>query len=264
MKSIRSRLYGVLIVLCLCAGSTSFGQVYFSHMGSEASGADSGHTLRLLYHATQQSTILRLTESKRIQYGACWLMEKQQVDAGFSTYFEFQITDRAGSFPPDIVTEDVGGDGFAFVIQNVGTDAIGGAGGGLCYAGIPNSLAIEFDTWDNMQTKQVGVRDVDDNHIGVHTRGIDPNSECEALALGQSSNLPELSDGEVHTARIDYVPGQLAVFIDDNEIPVITVKVDLEETLALDEGKAWVGFTAATWDAYENHDILRWAFTATP
>lgn len=263
MKSVRSCMGGILGSVLFLA-SSSFGQVYFSNMGSDALGADSGHTLHLLYHAKQQPRFLRLTESSRIQYGACWLTEKQQVDGGFSTYFEFQITDRGGSFPEDIVTEDLGGDGFAFVIQNAGPDVIGGAGGGICYAGIPNSLAVEFDTWDNMQTKQVGVRDVDDNHIGVHTRGIDPNSECEALALGQSSNLPELSDGNVHTARIDYVPGQLAVFIDDNEIPVITVKVDLEETLALDEGKAWVGFTAATWDAYENHDILRWAFTATP
>ena len=263
MKLIRSCMGGLLGSVLFLA-SSSFGQVYFSHMGREASGADSGHTLRLLYHAEQQVDFLRLTPSKRIQYGACWLTEKQQVDAGFSTFFEFQITERGGIFPPDIVTEDVGGDGFAFVIQNAGPDVIGGAGGGIGYAGIPNSLAVEFDTWDNMETKQVVVRDVDDNHIGVHTRGTDPNSERESLALGQSSNLPELSDGNVHTARIDYVPGQLAVFIDDNEIPVIVVKVDLAETLALDEGKAWIGFTAATWDAFENHDILRWAFTSTP
>lgn len=39
-----------------------------------------------------------------------------------------------------------GGSGFAFVLQAAGASAVGRAGSGLGYDGIPNSLAIEFDT----------------------------------------------------------------------------------------------------------------------
>ena len=61
--------------------------------------------------------------------------------------------------------------------------------------------------------------------------------------------------------KIEYVPGTLIVYVDDMELPVLAVKVDLSNILEIEDGKAWVGFTAATWDAYENHDILNWAFT---
>ena len=42
-----------------------------------------------------------------------------------------------------------GGDGFAFVLHRdaAGAEAVGSDGRGLGYAGIANSLAIEFDTW---------------------------------------------------------------------------------------------------------------------
>ena len=44
-----------------------------------------------------------------------------------------------------------GGDGFAFVIQldPNGTTTIGSRGEGLGYAGIRNTLVVEFDTWYN-------------------------------------------------------------------------------------------------------------------
>jgi hypothetical protein len=42
-----------------------------------------------------------------------------------------------------------GGDGFAFVLHydEDTIDAVGDTGRGLGYAGIENSLAVEFDTW---------------------------------------------------------------------------------------------------------------------
>ena len=40
--------------------------------------------------------------------------------------------------------------------------------------------------------------------------------------------------------------------------PVLTVSVDLAQTLDLDQGRAWVGFTAATGGGWQNHDIQNW------
>ena len=129
------------------------------------------------------------------------------------------------------------------------------------YAGITNSLAIEFDTWDNNTSGQTWLRDPNDTHISVHSFLGEANQELEGDTLGLTANIPNMSDGEVHTIRIEYVPGNMAIYMDDLALPVLSVKIDLDKELGLDEGRAWVGFTAATWDAYENHDILNWAFT---
>jgi hypothetical protein len=255
MKS--TLLYALAMMVLSAAAASS--QVLFDHLGTAPSEFSANGALTLNGSAQRTDTALRLTPALRTQGGSAWLDEKQNVLNGFSTMFQFQITDRRSAFDKS-VTEDTGGDGFAFVIQNSGPDALGGRGAAMGYAGIPNSLAIEFDTWDNNESGQVLLRDPDDNHISVQTRGTETNSEFTAFSLGLTPNLPELSDGEVHTAKIEYVPGTLLVYVDDLELPILAVKVDLATLLALDEGRAWVGFTAATWDAYENHDILNWAF----
>ena len=41
-----------------------------------------------------------------------------------------------------------GGDGFAFVIQGEGPDAVGRSGNDLGYGGIKDSVAIEFDMYN--------------------------------------------------------------------------------------------------------------------
>ena len=250
----------VSLLLTLTAFATAASaQVLFDELGT-VMPYDSGSQIVLNGSAVQMDRFLRLTPSLRIQRGSAWLADRQDVQNGFSTMFQFQMTARGDVFPNGI-TEDTGGDGFTFVIQNADPKAMGYPGGGMGYAGITNSLAVEFDTWDNNESGHFLLRDPDDNHISVQTRGTDANSEFKGCSLGLTPNLPELSDGEVHTVKIEYVPGTLIVYVDDMELPVLAVKVDLSTTLALEDGKAWVGFTAATWDAFENHDILNWAYT---
>jgi hypothetical protein len=69
-----------------------------------------------------------------------------------------------------------------------------------------------------------------------------------------------MSDGDVHEAKVAYVPGTLMIFLDDLNSPVLVVPVDLETTLNLDNGQAWVGLTAATGAITEAHDILSFSF----
>jgi hypothetical protein len=45
--------------------------------------------------------------------------------------------------------------------------------------------------------------------------------------------------------------------------PVITTPINLGATLALENGRAWIGFTAATGDQYwQAQDIHSWQFTS--
>jgi hypothetical protein len=105
--------------------------------------------LYVLGAASLVKPVLRLTPSVNDQAGAAWHGDKQFVANGFETTFRFQLTDHDGL--------GKGADGFAFVLQNSGPDALAGRGSAGGWAlgdgmgnrdapGIPLSIAIFFDT----------------------------------------------------------------------------------------------------------------------
>jgi CHRD domain-containing protein/lectin family protein len=205
---------------------------------------------------------LRLTVNEGRQTGAAWLPDKQQVQDGFEVTFGWQIN-RANPRR--------GAEGFAFVLHNADGQPfphilIGEGRHGLGYQGIPNSLAVEFDT---VQTPSAdfgaGTRgDPNGNHISVQTRGTEPNNANTDFSLGYTTQgtpaIPLFADGSVHTTKVAYKPGTLTISLDDLTKPVLTVPVDLGTKLSLDEGKAWVGFTGATGRRFQAHDILSFSF----
>ncbi len=204
---------------------------------------------------------LRLTPAKEDRVGAAWFREKQPVGAGFDTTFQFQLTRQGGL--------GHGADGFAFVIQNSGTAAIGGRGsaGGFAVSdrayhhresAIPWSIAVFFDTYRNEEEG-----DPSDNYVAFCTYGKSSERRWPAPRLAFTPNLPvQLKDRNLHTARVLFQPPVLSVFLDDSLAPVLESVVDL--SIVLDpQGMAWVGFTASTGGGYENHDILNWHFEGT-
>jgi hypothetical protein len=73
-----------------------------------------------------------------------------------------------------------------------------------------------------------------------------------------------MSDTNVHTAMVRYVPNSLQVFVDDMVTPVLSVAVDLGNLLSLDSGSAYIGLTGGGANAYENHFVLNWKFRSIP
>jgi Legume lectin domain len=201
---------------------------------------------------------IRLTPAQRQTVGAAWFAPKQRVADGFEAVFEFQITHPGGLGP--------GADGFAFVLQNQGLNALGGLGsaGGFALgdrgqdpskAGIPHSIAVFFDTYRNTE-----VNDPSDNYIAICTNGPVSDMRWPPRRLGLARKLRvHLKDGKVHSAGVRYRPPIMTVALDGGA-PVISVPVDLA-TVVDHSGSAFVGFTASTGNGYENHDILTWAFT---
>lgn len=94
-----------------------------------------------------------------------------------------------------------GGDGFAFVVQNFGEQTLGQGGGGLGYGGIPNAVAVEFDTWFDSN-----LRDPYENHLAVLTRGRSQLRSEHGTHLGVCLDIPDLADGERHDVRVEYDP----------------------------------------------------------
>ena len=245
---------------------------------------------------------LRLTPSESRASGASWYRRKVNVREGFDTRIKFEISNPSQKCDrlDDVNTycRSRGADGFAFVIQNVGHTALGLAGSGMGYEGIFNALAVEMDTYHNYDQM-----DFYENHISVMTQGWRQNlSANHSRSLATSNRVPDLTDGR-HTVRIRYDPnfddmavphpsfqvngyttyflenadyknggegdwgvgvGLLYIYLDDMYSPIITTPINLDKTLKLDSGRAFVGLTAATGDSlWQAHDVLEWQFSST-
>lgn len=216
------------------------------------------HALNLVSSARQAGRTLRLTPGRNDLIGAAWHTSKQNISGGFETEFQFQLTGQGGL--------GKGADGFAFVLQNSGPDAIGGAGssGGFALGdghfnsrvkGIPRSIAVFFDTHRNRQEK-----DPSDNYISICTHGRVGEMQWPPPRLAMVKKLDvKLKDKRVHYARITYDPPVMRIYLDSMRTPVLTSTVDIS-TVVDPDGTAYVGFTASTGGGYENHDLLSWRF----
>lgn len=204
---------------------------------------------------SQSDDYIRLVPAESNKTGYVWREDHMTVDGGFTTKFEFQLTDKGGS----TTGGRTGADGLTFTLQNApgGNKAVGKLGSGLGYEGVPNSLAVEFDTWANSY-------DADERQS--------PHGEAAAVltggevdsSLGAVPLQTNIEDGGVHQAKISYDGGtHLEVYLDDMQNPILTVdNADLPNILNLAQngGKAYVGFTASTGGAWANHDIKSWSY----
>lgn len=191
---------------------------------------------------------LRLTNNLN-QSGSAFLTDAISLNnqASFSTRFDFRITNPQGISDVD----GQGADGIVFVVQTVANTA-GGAGGGIGYQGLANSVGIEFDTWNNGAWD-----DNDGNHVGIDLSG-------NINSVVQTSVSPRMNNGDVWTAWVDYngASDLLEVRLSDAGIrsasALLSYNVDLETVLG--SPNAFVGFTSGTGAAGGYHDILNFEF----
>lgn len=239
---------------------------------------------------------VRLTPSEPFKRGAVWHKIAAEVTSGFQSEFSFQISDATRSCT--MVKDNSfgtksyescrvhGGDGFAFVIHGHknGTSAIGSGGSGMGFSGIPNSLAVKFDTWYNPKSS-----DLIEDHVVILTKGSEANSHKQDAWLHAPQTVP-IADGKKHTVRLVYYPhlkmeylgyfmatphgsafmvdngrmhrlGTLVLWFDDMENPIVAVPINLSVALRLKAGVgAHIGFTSSTGNVWQKHDLLSWKF----
>ena len=156
---------------------------------------------------------------------------------------------------------EIGGEGFAFVLQWEGPDAAGCGGAGVgwadapgCDAGLPSSVAVQFDTHQNLRIERVTgknkardrasrcaacmvckgcthhrvpdsaqVRSEDQivyerqNALGVFTGGRnDVEAASQGILLLEQPGMVRFDDGEVHEVVLHYTAGQgqLDIYLD--------------------------------------------------
>jgi uncharacterized repeat protein (TIGR01451 family) len=214
--------------------------------------------LNLMTDARVDGNVLQLTDNSASRKGRAWFGTRVNVAGGFSSDFVFRMGDGEGS-----EGDGPGAEGLTFTIQNSSNTATGTSPFALGYQGITNSLAVEFDTFNN----GASAGDTDGNHVAVHSRGTAANGPGTSSDSRMGiANVPFLmNDGFEHRGRVTYDPtgsGTLSVYVDDTTTPLLNVTVDLDTKLSLDGGtNAWVGFTGSTTSTdWEKHELLDWDF----
>jgi hypothetical protein len=203
------------------------------------------------------TTVARLTDGGANETATFFYTHRVGIQS-FDTTFAFQIHD--GTPAP--------GDGMTFIIQgNTPTAISGPSGGGLGYGpdhvggsgGIPNSIAIKFDIFNNQGE-------------GTNSTGLFVNGDAPTIPTSSSDTLVKLdpsvinlSDGDPFRVHLTYDGTTLTETITDT-ITNKTFTTKYTVNIAADVGGnvGYVGFGAATGGNTANQDILAWIYTDPP
>ena len=207
---------------------------------------------------TSDGPVLQLTPAVGGQSGAVYsaIPLPLAANAGFSTFFTFRLSKGGGFTDSDGVP---GADGICFVLQGSGYQ-FGPGGGNLGYLGVGNSLAVEFDTFNN-GTAFGTPGDIDGNHVAINVNG--------TLNDPVSVHIPDpMNNGNVWYAWIDYFGQAKRLEVRLSEVPIRpltnTLAATVDLPMFLGATNAFVGFTGSTGAAWNQQDILSWKFLALP
>ena len=204
---------------------------------------------------TTDGTVLRLTPAVGGESGAAYSTSPVTLGSNdiFSTTFSFRFTNPSSPTPAD---------GITFVLA-ASPSGLGSSGQGLGYGGVTNSLAVEFDTYNN------GSGDANSsNHIAIDTNGVLTDTAA-AFPYGlqdcAGSGLGCMSNGDLWNVTIGYTGTDLSVAVQDagNPIDNIITAYPIDIATYLGTSAAYVGFTGSTGGSYENQDIVAWSFANT-
>jgi gliding motility-associated-like protein len=142
---------------------------------------------------------------------------------------------------------DWGADGIAFVLQPQSSNA-GGLGGGIGYAGISPSIAIEFDTYYNS-----GSDPLTNDHVAIIKNGqpflLGPHSEfITPIDIGNVEN------GQWHTATFEWTANTQKLKLIFDGVQLFDVTIDLASIFPSNNSVFW-GFTSATGGANNLHKL---------
>lgn len=184
----------------------------------------------------------RLTQAINYQNGTVWYGNQIDLTQPFDIQFRMNLG-----------TNDANGaDGICFVLQTVGTSAIGQSGGGMGYLNFGTSLGIEFDTWQNSE-----YNDPSFDHIAIHRNGNINHTTSNNLA-GPVQMHPfnaNTEDGLDHVVQINWDPATFAIQVYFDCYFRLQAYVDLVNSIFSGQNLVYWGFTAATGGAVNNQTV---------
>ncbi len=196
---------------------------------------------------------ITLTAATAAQFGSIW--NKARLDLGSSFCLASEI---------NLGSSDGGADGMAFVMQPAST-AAGSSGGGLGYAGINPSLAIEFDTFQNSSDPAA-------DHVGMMRDGSTThNSGLNGASVALASNIEDgvwrkaqfIWNAHAKTFTVRYDVNADGDFADTGEVPIDGTSIDLPTYFSASSGNVYWGFTAATGGAVNQQQVRTITYSGT-
>lgn len=220
-------LYMLFLLTCsMLICSDHFGQNYFLNGTAFEAGED----------------CYQLTSTQANQNGTVW--SGDLID--LSSPFELSFSMNFGTFDSN------GADGMVFVLQNVGTDAIGESGGALGFSGFDPSFGIEFDTWNNPK-----YGDLAQDHIGFVSDGSVNHAPPNGLGgpVQASLNSANIEDGEDHPVKITWDPETQIIAVYFDCTLRLAQEIDLSGALFNEETLVYWGFTGSTGGSYNVQSV---------
>lgn len=165
-----------------------------------------------------------LTPDAALKAGAAMLEQRLDLSKAFSITFEINVG-----------ADDAAADGLAFVLHNDprGAAALGGAGGGFGAIGIANGLAIEFDTFQNLELASDIAND--------HTNFFDTDT---GAALTTAADLGNIEDGGWHQVTVTWDGTSLTYSV--GGVTIATLDEDIVADYLGGSQFAYLGFTGGT------------------
>ena len=191
-------------------------------------------------------TRLQLTNGGANEAGSAFVNTPVNIQA-FTTDFSFQLSDADA-------------DGITFTIQGNGPTALGPTGGGLGYGpdavggtgGIPNSVAIKFDLYNN--------NGEGDDSTGLYTDGVSPTTP----AIDLTSSGIDLHSGDTMSVHLAYDGTTLSMTITDavvNATFSTSWPINIPGTVG--GNTAYVGFTGGTGGETASQKIESWTLASS-
>ena len=232
-------------------GLTGFDESDFILTGGKQSGRSNARPAGEVWSAevtgSGVSQEVVLNEPFLWEFGAAWSGSRFDLAESFCVEADVFLGDEDAP-------QSEGADGIAFVLQPNDT-AQGTAGGGLGYAGITPSFAVEYDTYWNPTEDSYSLRtgfELND-HMGLVLGG---NADVHTAGSTTPTRVVDLEDEQWRATQIRWDADQrlLTVKLDqdadgiwDAEDTIYNnVSVNLASTFASSNGLAYWGFTGST------------------
>ena len=181
---------------------------------------------------------IKLTDDHEWSRGAAWAIEEIDLTKNFDISFLVYLGDDDD--PPYH-----GADGIAFALQNVGTDAIGQYGGGFGYQTITPSIAVEIDTYYNVEHNDP------DLYGGLDHMGIDLNGDVDHDGLQvRTFDGGNIEDMEEHWLRVVWDAQASTLHVYWEGALILTYSDDIVENIFDGDSTVWYGLTGATLAGY--------------